>query len=133
MSVISVIFMFALWSSVFSFGKLALITSPPLFLTGFRMVVGGSLLLLFLLLFKRSALRFSKKVFVSFLLLALFSVYLSNALEFWGLQHLSAAKTCFIYSLSPFFAVLLSYIHFKEKMNRRKWIGLSIGFVGIIP
>jgi len=49
------------------------------------------------------------------------------------LQHLSSSKTCFIYSLSPFLAALFSYLHFKEKMNRRKWIGMGIGLLGCVP
>ena len=133
MSIFWVVFMYALWSSVFSLGKMALVSSPPLFLTGFRMVFGAVILLGFLLVFKRSSFRFSKKSWISFGLLAIFSIYLTNILEFWSLQHLSAAKTCFLYSLSPFFAVLLSYFHFGEKMNKKKWLGLSIAFLGIIP
>ena len=125
--------MVKLWSSVFSLGKMALEHSPPVFLTGFRMVLGAVILLGYLLLFKRSKFRFSKKALISFGMLAVFSIYLTNILEFWGLQHLSAAKTCFIYSLSPFFAALLSYIHFGERMNGKKWIGLGIGFLGFIP
>lgn len=46
---------------------------------------------------------------------------------------MTAAKTCFFYSLCPFFSALFSYIHFGEKMNRRKWIGMAIGFAGFIP
>ena len=133
MSIFWVVFMYALWSSVFSLGKMALVHSPPIFLTGFRMVFGAVILLGFLLLFKRSSFKFSKKSWVSFGLLAVFSIYLTNILEFWAQQHLSAAKTCFIYSLSPFFAVLLSYIHFGEKMNKKKWLGLGIAFLGFIP
>lgn len=133
MSVFWVVFMYALWSSVFSLGKMALEHSPPLFLTGVRMVFGAIILLVFLLLFKRSSFRFSKKSWISFGLLAVFSIYLTNILEFWAQQHLSAAKTCFIYSLSPFFAVLLSYIHFGEKMNKKKWLGLGIAFLGFFP
>ena len=133
MSVFWVVFMYALWSSVFSLGKMALVHSPPVFLTGFRMVFGAIILLGYLLIFKRSKFRISKKSWIAFGLLAIFSIYLPNILEFWSLQHLSAAKTCFIYSLSPFFAVLLSYIHFGEKMNKMKWIGLGIAFLGILP
>ncbi len=66
-------------------------------------------------------------------MLSVFSIYLTNVLEFWGLQYLTSAKTCFIYSLSPFFAALFSYIHFGEKMNPKKWIGLFIGLLGFIP
>jgi drug/metabolite transporter (DMT)-like permease len=60
-------------------------------------------------------------------------MYFTNALEFYGLKHLSAAKTCFIYSLTPFFSAIFSYFHFNEKMNFKKWIGMSIGFLGIMP
>ncbi len=133
MSIAIVIFMYALWSSVFSLGKMTLQYCPPLFLTGARMVLAGLLLLGFLALFKRSAFKLNRIQFFSILLLSFFSIYLTNALEFWGLQYLSAAKTCFIYSLSPFFAALFSYLHFNEKMNGRKWLGLGIGFLGFIP
>ena len=97
------------------------------------MLMAGLLLLGFLAIFKRSSFKLNRIQILSVGLLALFSIYLCNALEFWGLQYLSAAKTCFIYSLSPFFAALFSYLHFNEKMNGRKWLGLGIGFVGFIP
>jgi drug/metabolite transporter (DMT)-like permease len=97
------------------------------------MLLAGVLLLGFLLVRNRAAFKLSGKQWLSIGLLALFSIYLTNALEFWSLQHMSAAKTCFIYSLSPFFAAFLSYLHFGEKLNRRKWLGMIIGFVGILP
>ncbi|MES2123019.1 MAG: DMT family transporter [Chlamydiota bacterium] len=133
MSIFAVVLMYALWSSVFSLGKITLQYCPPLFLTGARMLLAGCLLLGFLAIFKRSSFRLNRIQILSILIIAIFSIYLTNILEFWGLQYLSAAKTCFIYSLSPFFAALFSYLHFKEKMSPRKWIGLSIGFLGIIP
>jgi drug/metabolite transporter (DMT)-like permease len=133
MSVALVILMYATWSSVFSLGKLALQYSPPIFLTSFRMLLAAVLLLSYLAIAKPSSFKIEKKQFLSLIVLAFFSIYLTNILEFWGLQYLSAAKTCFIYSLSPFFAALFSYLHFKEKMNGRKWIGLLIGFLGFIP
>lgn len=133
MSIPVVIFMYAVWSSVFSLGKMTLQYCPPLFLTGARMFLAGLLLLAFLAIFKRSSFKLNRIQIFSIGLLAFFSIYLTNALEFWGLQYLSAAKTCFIYSLSPFFAALFSYLHFGEKMNRNKWIGLGIGFLGFIP
>lgn len=97
------------------------------------MFLAGVLLLAFLAIFKRSTFKLNRIQLLSVGILAFFSIYLTNILEFWGLQYLSAAKTCFIYSLSPFFAALFSYLHFKEKMNGRKWIGLGIGFLGFIP
>ena len=133
MSIFLVILMYTGWSSIFSLGKMALENSPPVFLTGFRMVFAGILLLSWLWIKNRKSLKIGKKQVLPILALSVFSIYLTNILEFWGLQYLSAAKTCFIYGLSPFFAAFFSYIHFGEKMNRRKWIGMLIGFAGFIP
>lgn len=133
MSVGLVVLLYATWSSVFSMGKIALQYSPPVFLTSVRMLLASVLILGFLALVKRPSLKISLKQFFSLGLLGFFSVYLTNILEFWGLQHLSAGKACFIYGLSPVFAALFSYLHFKEKMNRRKWIGTGVALSALIP
>jgi len=125
--------MYATWSSVFAFGKGILTLTTPLFLTASRMIIAGVLMLGFLAWRKRSSFKLNKRQWGSIGVLALFSIFLTNILEFWSLQYLTAAKTCFIYSLSPFFSAFFSYFHFKEKMNKRKWIGMLIGFLGVIP
>jgi drug/metabolite transporter (DMT)-like permease len=118
---------------MFSFAKVALQYSPPIFLTGARMAIAGVILIVYLLITKRSAFKMRPVQWVSMALLGFFSIYLTNILEFWALQYLTAAKACFIYSLAPFFAAFFSYLHFGEKMNGRKWIGLSLGLVSMIP
>jgi len=133
MSLLILISMFAIWSSVFSLGKMALELAPPLFLTASRMFIAGVLIMAYLAFRNRSAFKITPKQFGSLALLAVFSVYLSNAFEFWGLKYMTAAKTCFFYSLSPFFTALFSYLHFGEKMNGKKWLGMAIGFAGFIP
>ncbi len=133
MSILTVILMYATWSSVFSLGKWVLEICPPLFLTASRMLIAGVILVGFLLFTNRSALKLSLKQIASLALLGLFSIYLTNAFEFWGLQQMTAAKTCFFYSLSPFFAALFSYLHFGERMNNRKWLGMAVGFAGFVP
>lgn len=133
MSILVVVAMYGIWSSMFSLAKIALQYSPPFFLTGARMAIAGLILLGYLFLTKRSSFRITWHQWLSIGFLAFFSIYLTNVLEFWALQYLSAAKACFIYSLSPFFAAFFSYLHFNEKINLRKAVGLSIGFLGIIP
>ncbi len=133
MSVFFVALMYAIWSSAFSFGKIALQHSPPIFLTGFRMLFAGILLIGFLAISKPKSLKIGKKLIPPLIALAFFSIYLTNILEFWGLQYLSAAKACFIYGLSPFIATILSYIHFNEKINKRKILGMLIGMLGFFP
>ncbi len=128
-----VFFTFFMWASSFSLAKEAMAHASPLFVTGIRMVLAGCLILGFLVVFKRKDFQFRKTAWASLILLALSSVYLTNAFEFWGLQYLSAAKACLIYSLSPFVAAALSYVQFREKITPRKIIGLLIGFFGFVP
>lgn len=124
---------FFIWSTSFILGKKALAISPPLFLTSFRMLLAGILILLFLFLFRREQCKVQKKHLFPLFLLGLTSVYITNALEFWGLQYLTSAKACFIYSLSPFLSTIFSYFQFKEKITWKKGVGLLVGFLGFLP
>lgn len=134
MPIFLVFFTYALWSSIFTVGKATLAYASPLFLTGSRMLVAGFLLVLFLAIFDRKTLKIkTKQQWLSIFLLGFFSVYLANALEFWGLQYLTAGKTCLIYSLTPFISAVLSYFQFGEKITWRKAAGLGIGFLSFIP
>lgn len=133
MGIFLVIFMFAAWSSIFSLGKFALGSSSPVFFTAFRMLFGGVVLLSWIYIKNKSSLKINRKEALPLIFLSIFSIYLTNILELWGLQYLSAAKACFIYSLSPFFSTILSYIHFNEKTSKRKTFGMIIGFLGFVP
>ena len=128
-----VFLMYALFASVFPIGKLTLHYIDPFFLTGIRMLLAGTILLLFLSIKAPQKIYFHKKHIPILLLLTLCNVFITNALEFWGLQYMESAKTSLIYSLSPFVSILLSYLFLSEKMTKKKWIGLSIGTLGFVP
>ena len=126
------VLIYAIWANIFSLGKIALDYTSPLFLTCTRMLLAGVLIVGFLAIFRRRTFKVPGRLWISFACLGFFSVYLSNLLEFWGLQYLTVAKTCFIYGLSPFFAAIFSFIHFQERLNGRKVLGLCIGLVGLL-
>lgn len=128
-----VILLCALYGSVFVFGKLTLEYAPPLFVTASRMLVAGSLLLFVQYYFNRSEFYFRRQHIGPIFLIALTSIYLTNALEFWGLQFMEAGKACFIYSFSPIATALLSYACFAERISPKKWLGLLMGVVGFLP
>lgn len=128
-----VLLMYAAWSTSFPFGKMALDHSPPIFLTGFRMFFAGIILLGWLFFKDRKSLKIGKKQIVPILSLSLLSIYLTNVLELWSMQYLSPVKACFIYGLSPFLTIILSYVHFGEKVTGIKIAGMLIGFLGFIP
>lgn len=129
--------LYGLFSTVFIICKVALNYSPPLFLVGSRMLVAGILILAYYSVVNRQMIKkvliMNSRTIFTLLALAFFNIYLTNACEVWGLKYLSSAKTCFIYSLSPFVSALLSYFLFSEMMSLQKWLGLTIGFLGFLP
>jgi len=128
-----VILLYALFASVFTIAKTGLEFASPLFFVGSRMLLAGILMLTYQYFFNRQSFVLKKADFGKFFQLALFNIYLTNILEFWGLQYLTSFKTCFIYSLSPFLSAILSYFMFAERMNQKKFLGLIIGFAGFLP
>lgn len=128
-----VILVYALFASVFTTAKTGLLYASPFFLVGSRMAAAGALLLAYQYIFHRKEFRFSTKDLKIILLLATFTIYLTNVFEFWGLKYLTSFKTCLIYSLSPFLSALVSYFSLGERLSMKKWLGLLIGFAGVIP
>ena len=99
------------------------------------MVLAGILLLCITLYRKRSifkTLRKGKGLY-EICILAITNIYITNVLELWGLKYLTSFKTCFLYSLSPFLSALIAYLSWGEKLNRKKQIGLLVGFCGFLP
>jgi drug/metabolite transporter (DMT)-like permease len=125
----------ALFSIIFPLGRLALAMVPPFLTVGVRMIVAG---LLFIGWHRR---RHGKLLMRSFhakdwgflVILGVVNVYCANAYEFWGLQYMSSAKAAFIYNLGPLFSAFFSYLHFKEEMTGKKWMGLAVSMLGFVP
>lgn len=125
--------LYALFASTFIIGKEAVMHVPPIFFVAIRMLLSGALLLGFVRIFKHEAIQIKKEEIKWFVPIILFHIYLSFVLEYTGLQYLSAAKTCLLYSLSPFITALFAYWAFNETMTPKKWLGLIIGFLGFLP
>lgn len=131
---IPVILLYALFASLFGFSKATLEHCEPLFLIGSRMALAGVLLIGHQWLFNRKIFQsITRRAWLDFALLGLVGIYLTNVFEIWGIERMSSAKACFIYSVSPFFSGLFSYILFREILSKRKWLGMVIGFFGLIP
>lgn len=128
-----VILLFALFASLFTLSKTALAFSEPFFLIGSRMTLAGIVLLTYHLLFNRTAPRIRLSHLLPLFILGLVSIYITNIAEIWGIQFMSSAKACLIYSLSPFVASLFAYWMLNEKLSLKKSVGLAVGFFGLTP
>lgn len=128
-----VVLLYALFASVFTIAKVGLGYTEPFFFVGSRMLMAGILMLAYQLCVRQEKIQMNKKIVWRLFLLALFNIYLTNMFEFWSLKYLTSFKTCFIYSLSPFLSALFSYFILSEVLTVKKWAGLIIGFLGLLP
>lgn len=97
------------------------------------MAIAGILMVGYVLFIQRKKIQIKSQDVYLFFLLGLLNIYLTNVFEFWGLRYLTSFKTCFIYSLSPFISALFSYFLLNELMTTKKWIGMCVGVIGLLP
>ena len=62
-----------------------------------------------------------------------FYIYLTYVLDLVALNHMTSAKACLLYDLSPFISALLSFWAFNELMTPKKWLGLVLGCLAFLP
>lgn len=132
-SILLVVVLFFLFASLFGLSKEALNFSAPFFLIGSRMFISGISILIYLFIRNPKSLLIKLKDFKYFILLSFFGIYITNISEICGLEHMNSAKACLIYSLSPFIAILTSFLLLNEKPKKNKFLGLCVGFVGLLP
>ncbi len=128
-----IILQYLLLASTFTIGKAALDYAQPVFFVGIRMILGGGLLLVYQYFFNRKQWRLDKQDILVFVKMMFFHIAISFGCEFWALQYVSAAKVGLLWNLAPFVTALFAYHYFNEQMTSKKWIGLGIGFVGLLP
>jgi len=112
--------------------KFLLHYSSPIFLSGIRMSIAGSILLGYQYM-NRAQFNFTKGHVWLYVQLLVIGVYVKYILRYWSLSYLSAGKFSFLLNLSPFCAALFSFLMFKERLGIKKWIALLIGFAGLVP
>lgn len=129
-----VIFMQLLYGCTLTISKILIGFAHPIFVIAIRMLIAGALLTAY-------AMFISRKKTVAIDRLSLFyiaqigvlGIYLPYVLRYVALVHLPVIKVALIYNLAPFVSYFFSYIFFKEKANMRKWCGLLIGLIAIMP
>jgi drug/metabolite transporter (DMT)-like permease len=135
---ILVFVLYFICAAMFTVSKWALGFAQPIFFAAVRMSLAGLMLLSYSLTaeYKLSLNALVKNIKVDWFLLGqlvLFHVYLTYICDLCALKQLTSVESAFLYNLSPFIAAFFSYFWFGEKMTERKWIGLFLGFISLIP
>ncbi|CAM3639032.1 MULTISPECIES: DMT family transporter [Saccharibacillus] len=119
-----------IWGVSWSIYKVALDYTPPLLFAGLRTLIGGLLLMLFLLP-KRSRIRWKENRKV-YLVSALLNVVLFYGLQTIGLLYMPSGLFTVLVYLQPVLVGLLAWVWLNERMNPLKAVGLLLGFLGVI-
>lgn len=130
---ILIVMLYALFALSVFISKVIFAYSKPIFYIGARMSIAGMILLLYQYFYAREHFNLKREHFWHYVQVVFFGIYFTYIIRFWGLTELPVSKAMFMFNLAPFVSALFSYFFFNEKMSRKKWLGLTIGFIGFIP
>ena len=132
-----IVLLYIICASMFTISKWGLAYTQPIFFVAVRMIVAGLLLGVYVLIkeWRHAVWRFSDfwRDWKLFAQIIIFHIYLTYICDLCALKSISSIESAFIYNISPFIAALFSYFWFGEYMTPKKWLGLSLGFVSLIP
>lgn len=120
-------------ASGISTNKVLLGMMPATLFVGIRMLLAG--VLMFAYAYRTSPrLRWNYLKEDGFVLLgvALFTTYIPSILKAFGLKYLFSSKAALYGAIDPFVTALYAYILWQEKLSFRKFLGILIGFAGIM-
>jgi drug/metabolite transporter (DMT)-like permease len=128
-----VIILYALFGFTFTLGKIVLSYATPLFVVATRMTIGGWALAGYAWYKHRMRCIPSRQDAWTMIQFMFFGIYFFYCTRSWALQYLTTTKAALLFNLSPFFTALFSYLLHKERLTWTKALGLSLGFLGMVP
>jgi drug/metabolite transporter (DMT)-like permease len=130
---LQVILMYAIFASSFPLTKILLSYSEPFFMTGIRMIVGGMILLIYHIAYKKNSVTISKNQYLLYAQIIFIGFYLNYIARFWSINYLSSAKASCIFAINPLIASLFSYLFLGETTSKKQWLGFAFGMCSLIP
>lgn len=128
-----ILLMQLLYGCTFTISKILISFASPMFVIGIRMTLAGGVLSTLALCFTKSRKYFDRQSWWYIAQVSFFGICLPYLLRYWALQFLPVIKTAVIYNTAPFGTFVFSYFLLKERSSLRKWLGLSVGFLAILP
>lgn len=121
-----------IWSSTWVVIKIGLYSLPPFLAAAIRFLIAYLLLSLYALMMK---LQFPKglKIHAFFLWFGILNFTGGYALVYWGEKYIASGLTSVLFSVMPFYVLILSiWLLPEETINLKKIVGVLLGFFGII-
>ena len=119
------------WGTTWVVSKLGVMEVPALQLACIRQFCGGSIFVLFFLLYKKLPLPTAKQFRWLFVMSIILFVS-ANALSTWGIKYIPSGLGALIGALYPLCVVIIEKVFFKsKKLTALTLLGLFLGIAGI--
>jgi drug/metabolite transporter (DMT)-like permease len=120
-----------IWGTTYLAIKVALETVPPMLVGGLRYLLAGPLLILVLRL--RGDRLPGWRTWPAYAVLGLLMLGVGNGGVVWAEQHVPSGLAAVIIATTPFWMVAVdSFFPGGERLGPQHWVGLIIGFLGIV-
>ena len=121
------------WSLSFPLVKILLNNNvPPITMAMLRHLIFIPMLIFITLRDGKTSFSHTKKAWLTFLLLGIFTIFIPNVSQNIGMQYTTASTSSIIQSSTPIFTIILAFIFLKESKNFSKIIGTVIAMIGVI-
>lgn len=124
---------YALFSLTLILTKLIMKYCGSIFYIATRFGLAGFFMLAYQFFYTKERFHIKKEHLWAFTQITVLGIYITYIIRFWGFQFMDSAKAMFLFNLAPFATALLSYVLLNERISRKQWLGLLIGFIGFIP
>lgn len=118
----------AIWGASFLFMRVAAKDFGPFALVEIRLAFGAIILLPFLW---QARAQFTGALWLKLTAIAAINSAIPFTLFAWGAERAPAGIGAITNAMAVPFAALVAYLFFKEDINRRRAVGLFLGFIGV--
>lgn len=91
----------------------------------------AAIVALILLLHSKEPINIGRKNIPALLLRSVFGT-MGILFNFYAIDHLYISDANILNKLSPFFAIIVSYVILKEKAKKKEWLAVGIAFIGAV-
>lgn len=125
---------YVLLASGISANKVILFALSPEFLVGIRMALASAFLAGYVYVTQGHIVHWKtlKQFFAGLVVIALCTTFFPANLKAYALAHMPSYKMAYFGTLDPFVAAFYSYVWFKERLSWKQWLGIAIGFCGMM-
>lgn len=121
----------AIWGGMYVVSKVVLEVVPPFTLLAMRLLLGAASLAAWLL-WRRTTLRFERRLWVQLLGVGVLGYGVSLGFQFTGTKLSTAANGAVITAATPAFVYLFALLFLRERVSRRRLTALLLSTIGVL-